>query len=125
MICTHVIKCSIRPDRIHERLMMSDFPESDTDISFVSSDRTSVDRLSVHYDYMDSARTPRMSTSSDHSFGSVRFGQRMNDMSPRPDFSFMSQESGMTSSSSLPRFNLHSAAHLEESRILLIALRPE
>ncbi|XP_057252163.1 U-box domain-containing protein 52 [Beta vulgaris subsp. vulgaris] len=92
----------VRPDRIHERLMMSDFPESDTDISFVSSDRTSVDRLSVHYDYMDSARTPRMSTSSDHSFGSVRFGQRMNDMSPRPDFSFMSQESGMTSSSSLP-----------------------
>lgn len=87
----------IRPDRIHERLMCSDFPECDTDISFVSSDRTSVDRLSVQYDFMDPTRTPRLSTSSDHSFGSVRFGQRMND---RPEFSFMSQESGLTSASS-------------------------
>ncbi|KAL2932796.1 U-box domain-containing protein 52 [Bienertia sinuspersici] len=89
-------------DKLNERLMSIDFPESDTDISFVSSDRPSVDRFSVQYDYMDPARTPRLSTTSDQSFGSIRFGQRMNDASPRPDFSYMSQDSGLTSSSSQP-----------------------
>lgn len=92
-------KCCNRLDRWNERLVLSEFPESDTDISFVSSERTSVDRFSVHYDYMDISRTPRLSTSSDHSFGS-RGGQRMNDINPRPELSFMSQESGWTSTSS-------------------------
>lgn len=96
-----MVEFCIRSDRSNDRLMFSDFPESDTDISFVSSDRTSVDRPSMQYDYIDLTRTPRLSTSSDHSFG-----QRMNDMSPKPDFSFLSQDSGMTSSSSQPSVSI-------------------
>ncbi|KAK9726780.1 hypothetical protein RND81_05G236400 [Saponaria officinalis] len=89
-----------RSGRINEKLLFSDIPESDTDISFVSSDRTSSDLLSPHhYDYMDSTRTPRISTSSsEQSFGSVRFAQRPYDIGSLRDYSFMSQESGRSSS---------------------------
>ncbi|XP_056699455.1 U-box domain-containing protein 35-like [Spinacia oleracea] len=107
----------LRLDRWNERLVLSEFPESDTDISFVSSERTSVDRFSVHYDYMDISRTPRLSTSSDHSFGS-RGGQRMNDINPRPELSFMSQESGWTSTSSQ-----HSEETESEMRRLKLELK--
>ncbi|XP_074297676.1 U-box domain-containing protein 52-like [Silene latifolia] len=87
-----------RSGRINERLLFGELPESDTDLSFVSSERTSIDHFSpLHYDYMDPSRTPRISTSSDHSFGSVHFGQRANDMNSFRDFSFISQESGMSS----------------------------
>ncbi|KAK9734114.1 hypothetical protein RND81_04G115800 [Saponaria officinalis] len=92
-----------RSGRINERLLFSDIPEGDTDLSFVSSDRMSIDQghLSpLHYDYMDSSRTPRMSTSSDHSFGSLCFPQRSNDIASFRDFSFLSQESGIPSSAS-------------------------
>ncbi|XP_019447617.1 PREDICTED: U-box domain-containing protein 35-like [Lupinus angustifolius] len=56
-----------------------DFGESDTDISFVSSDRPSSGRTSSVYDFIDSARTSRASTSSDRSFGSSRLGLKFND----------------------------------------------
>ncbi|KAL9241071.1 hypothetical protein vseg_015223 [Gypsophila vaccaria] len=89
-----------RSGRINKKILLaSDVPENDTDISFVSSDRTSIDLLSHHrYDYIDSTRTSRISTSSsEQSVGSVRFGQRATDIGSFRDFSFMSQESGRSS----------------------------
>lgn len=76
-------------------MSLVDFAESDTDISFVSSERPSSGRSSSVYDYIDSGRTSRISTSSDRSFGSARLGLKFADpMSP--DMSF-SQESSTTS----------------------------
>ncbi|KAK7402384.1 hypothetical protein VNO78_14610 [Psophocarpus tetragonolobus] len=72
-----------------------DFPESDTDMSFVSSERPSSGRSSLVYEYLDPGRTSRLSTSSDHSFGSTRLGLRFNDPNS-PDRSF-SHESSITS----------------------------
>ncbi|XP_058774048.1 U-box domain-containing protein 35-like isoform X2 [Vicia villosa] len=79
-------------------MICMDFTESDTDISFVSSGRPSSACSSSIYDYMDSARTSRVSTSSDRSFGSNRLGLKFNDPGS-PDTSF-SLESGRTSCSS-------------------------
>ncbi|KAE9585569.1 putative protein kinase RLK-Pelle-RLCK-IXb family [Lupinus albus] len=58
-----------------------DLGESDTDISFVSSDRPSSGRTSSVYDFIHSARTSPVSSfvSSDHSFGSYRLGFKFND----------------------------------------------
>ncbi|KAI4329465.1 hypothetical protein L6164_021724 [Bauhinia variegata] len=80
-----------------------DFVESDTDISFVSSGRPSCDRpSSVLYDYPDSARNSRLSTSSDHSFGSVRLGMKFNDpMSPDMSFSQGSSRTSVSYSSQI------------------------
>ncbi|XP_028203608.1 uncharacterized protein LOC114387603 [Glycine soja] len=64
-----------------------DFPESDTDISFVSSERPSSGRSSSVYDYIDTGRTSRLSTNSDHSFGSTRLGLKFNPYSPDTSFS--------------------------------------
>ncbi|GAB2220015.1 hypothetical protein Drorol1_Dr00007656 [Drosera rotundifolia] len=71
-----------------------DLSELDTDISFVSSERTSVDLISpMHYDCMDGSRfSPRISFSSDQSSGSMRIGLS--------EFSSISLESGRTSCSS-------------------------
>ncbi|KAK8496255.1 hypothetical protein V6N13_130347 [Hibiscus sabdariffa] len=73
----------------------ADFAESDTDISFVSSDRPSTDRnSSLLFDsFVDSSRNSWLSTSTDHSIGSVPSGIRWSD--PQ-----MSQESARTSCSS-------------------------
>ncbi|XAR59975.1 Non-specific serine/threonine protein kinase [Bertholletia excelsa] len=83
------------------------FAESDTDISFVSSGRPSSDRTPVSfYDYQDSGRTPRLSTSSDRSFGSIHMATPKSmecntiDYSNVHDFSMSSLDSGLTSSSS-------------------------
>lgn len=75
-------------------MLCVDFTDSDTDISFVSSGRPSSGCSSV-YDYLDSGRTSRVSTSSDRSFGSNRLGLKFTDPSS-PDTSF-SQESIGTS----------------------------
>ncbi|XP_062110945.1 U-box domain-containing protein 35-like [Humulus lupulus] len=73
------------------------FYESDTDISFVSSDRPSTDRpSSVFYDYIDPGRNSRVSTSSDNSFGSFRPGPKFCDLSSLHDVSTISLESDMT-----------------------------
>ncbi|EYU39810.1 hypothetical protein MIMGU_mgv1a024838mg [Erythranthe guttata] len=56
-----------------------DFSEPDTDISFISSDRPSVDKL--------------MSTSSDSSYGSIRSGARGSEQNSFTDFSSSSLES--------------------------------
>ncbi|KAK7270591.1 hypothetical protein RJT34_25878 [Clitoria ternatea] len=81
--------------RGHSGMLSVDSPESDSDISFISSDRPSSGRSSSVYDYMDSGRTSRVSTSSDHSLGSTRMALKFNDLSS-PDTSF-SHESSATS----------------------------
>ena len=73
-----------------------DFPESDTDISFVSSERPSSGRSSSVYDYIDAGRTSRVSTSSDRSFGSTRLGALKFNNPNSPDMPF-SHESSTTS----------------------------
>ncbi|KAL8051819.1 hypothetical protein ABFX02_06G173200 [Erythranthe guttata] len=76
-----------------------DFSEPDTDISFISSDRPSVDKLSTDrisgllFDGVDSCRTSRVSTSSDSSYGSIRSGARGSEQNSFTDFSSSSLES--------------------------------
>ncbi|XP_040873106.1 U-box domain-containing protein 35 isoform X4 [Glycine max] len=79
-----------------------DFPESDSDISFVSSERpSSVRSSSVFYDYFDlHARNPRTSTSSDHSLGSTRMRPKFSDLSST-DISFSEDSRRSSVSSSL------------------------
>lgn len=79
----------------------------DTDISFVSSGRTSVDRLfPSFYENLESGlTTPRLSTSSDYdfgNFGSSLSGNKQLDMlhSQFDHYSSSSSESGKLSSSS-------------------------
>ncbi|KAI5414296.1 U-box domain-containing protein 35 isoform X2 [Lathyrus oleraceus] len=87
-----------RPGRGTSGTICMDFTDSDTDISFVSSGRPSSGCSSSIYDYMDSARTSRVSTSSDNSFGSNRLGLKFN-VHGSPDTSF-TLESNRTSCSS-------------------------
>lgn len=73
----------------------------DTDISFVSSGRSSIDRMfpSV-YDDLDSGMNPRFSAGSDfdyRSFGSSLSGAKSIDQG---EYSFSSQDSGTSKSSS-------------------------
>ncbi|XWS19217.1 hypothetical protein CRYUN_Cryun32bG0111900 [Craigia yunnanensis] len=78
-----------------------DFSESDTDISFVSSGRPSTDRNSLFFDsFIDSSQNSRISTSTDHSQGSMRLGMRWTDQNSQQNFSSISQESGRSSCSS-------------------------
>lgn len=74
----------------------------DSDISFVSSGRPSVDRLFPSmYDDMDSGMNTRLSTGSDfdvRSFGSSFSGAKSID---HGDYSFSSQDSGTSMSSSM------------------------
>ncbi|KAL6586532.1 hypothetical protein OROMI_001520 [Orobanche minor] len=78
---------------------MFDLAESDTDISFISSDRPSTDRTmmvdamsGLLFDGLDSGRTSRVSTSSESSYGSMRFGTKLSEMSSFTDFSTSSLE---------------------------------
>ncbi|RDY11304.1 U-box domain-containing protein 35, partial [Mucuna pruriens] len=75
---------------------VGDLTDSDTDISFVSSDGLSSGRLSSVYEYIDAGRTSRVSTSSDHSFGSTRLGLKFNDPTS-PVMSFSHDSSDRTS----------------------------
>lgn len=81
----------------------ADYPESDTDISFVSSDRPSTDRnSSLMFDsFIDSTKNSRLSTSTDYSMGSLRSGVRWSESNVPPhNFSCVSFESGRSSCSS-------------------------
>ncbi|KAM5579795.1 U-box domain-containing protein 52 [Rosa sericea] len=79
--------------------MSGGFSESESDISFISSDRASTDRASsVMYEYIDQGRGGRLSTSSDHSFGSIPIAPRFGDLNSMNDFSMVSDTS-LTSSS--------------------------
>ncbi|KAF8389484.1 hypothetical protein HHK36_026179 [Tetracentron sinense] len=73
----------------------------DTDISFVSSGRPSIDHIfPSFYDNQESGRTPRLSNSSDRSFESIRSGPKSVDLSSIHEFSSISQDSGRMSWSS-------------------------
>ncbi|XP_068501057.1 U-box domain-containing protein 35-like isoform X2 [Phaseolus vulgaris] len=72
-----------------------DFPDSDTEISFVSSNRPSTGRSSSVYDCIEAGRTSHVSNSSDHNFGSARLGLRFND--PSSPHTSVSHESSRTS----------------------------
>ncbi|XP_039052472.1 U-box domain-containing protein 34-like [Hibiscus syriacus] len=78
-----------------------DLSDLDTDISFVSSDRTSTDRnSSLFFDsFIDSSRNMRLSNCTD-SVGSVRSGLRWSDHNSQLDFSPPWCDSGRTSCSS-------------------------
>nr|XP_023894111.1 U-box domain-containing protein 34-like [Quercus suber] len=73
---------------------------ANAEISFISSDRPSIERLSpTVYDLTDSGRTSRLSTSSDQSFQSIHLDAKFSDLSFLHDISSFSQESGRTSCS--------------------------
>ncbi|KAK8352892.1 hypothetical protein V6Z12_A05G123300 [Gossypium hirsutum] len=78
--------------------MFGDLPESDTDISFVSSDRASTDRSSSSFfdSFLDSRR---LSNSTEQSLGSMRLGMRWPDRSS-PRESLSGYDSGRSSCSS-------------------------
>lgn len=72
---------------------VGDLSEADTDISFISSERPSTDRVSgVLFDNFDSCRTSRVSTSSDSSLGSIRSGAKGSELNSLTDFSSSSLE---------------------------------
>ena len=75
----------------------ADVLDSENDISFVSSGRPSTDRSSYAYDFSDSAPPSRLSTSSETSFGSVRGGHKVLDLSNLQDYSPFSPDSARTS----------------------------
>ncbi|KAE8673401.1 F17F16.3 protein [Hibiscus syriacus] len=93
--CDGCSKSSLPGTRASLMKAFGDFPESDTDISFVSSDRPSTDRnSSLLFDsFLDSSRHSRLSCSTDYSIGSIPLGIRWSD--PQ-----MSHESSRTSCSS-------------------------
>ncbi|CAI9091049.1 OLC1v1025968C1 [Oldenlandia corymbosa var. corymbosa] len=70
----------------------ADLSETESDISFISSERPSVDRMSGMFDGLDSGRTSRISTSSESSFGSGRTHSKASDISSFNDFSSSSIE---------------------------------
>lgn len=81
----------------------SDLSESETDISFVSSDRTSTDHASSFpYSCTDSMPTSRPSTSSEQSLalGHLNLGFKFSDQISLHDLSPVSQESGRLSCAS-------------------------
>lgn len=88
-----------RPGRPIHRSFESSIPDSD--ISFVSSGRPSVDRMFPSlYEEMDSGISSRLSSSSDYdlkSFGSSYSNAKSVD---HADYSFSSQDSGHSMSSS-------------------------
>lgn len=85
-------------------------PHRDSDISFISSGRPSVERSSFTLDFPESGRTSRISTSSEQSIGSHRLGIKFSDPGFPNDSSNFSEESGRTSSYSSQ--SLVSTSHL-------------
>ncbi|KAE8699329.1 F17F16.3 protein [Hibiscus syriacus] len=90
------------PTRASLTRAFADLSESDTDISFVSSDRPSTDcGSSLFFDsFIDSNRNMRLSNCTDISVGSMRSGMRWADCNSQFDFSQPSIDSGRSSCSS-------------------------
>ncbi|KAH7847345.1 hypothetical protein Vadar_024999 [Vaccinium darrowii] len=90
-----------------------ELPSLETDISFVSSGRTSVDRmLPSFYDSHESSRSSRPSNSSEvehHSFESPHLGRKSTGASTPPEFSIVSNDSGKSSPS-----HSHSHSHASD-----------
>ncbi|KAL0799671.1 hypothetical protein Bca101_054846 [Brassica carinata] len=100
-----------KPPQGHMKLV-GDFSDSESEYSFISASQqgsensfissgtpSSVDRCSFTYDLPDSARTSRMSTSSEQSIGSHRLGIKFTDLGFLNNSSTVSEESGRTSCS--------------------------
>ncbi|KAK7837947.1 hypothetical protein CFP56_020575, partial [Quercus suber] len=86
--------------KVEDSKQRSSRRRANTEISFISSDRPSIERLSpTVYDFTDSGRTSRLSTSSDQSFQSIHLDAKFSDLSFLHDISSFSQESGRTSCS--------------------------
>ncbi|KAF9678119.1 hypothetical protein SADUNF_Sadunf07G0001900 [Salix dunnii] len=94
---------------------------SETDISFVSSNRPSTDRMSsTTYDFMDSGLTQRLSTSSATSFASIHSRTKFTGPNSQQGFSSVSHDSGGTSFSG----SAHSVDDMEsEMRRLKLELK--
>ncbi|KAJ4957677.1 hypothetical protein NE237_024788 [Protea cynaroides] len=75
-----------------------DLPPPETDISFVSSGRPSIDRMFPSlYDHIESSRTPRLSTNSDHDNRNIetfRSGNKSGNDYQYQEFSSHSHDSG-------------------------------
>ncbi|KAJ0257177.1 Kinase with adenine nucleotide alpha hydrolases-like domain-containing protein [Hirschfeldia incana] len=92
---------------------IGDFSDSESEFSFISASShqgsensfissgtpSSIDRCSFTYDLPDSARTSRVSTSSEQSIGSHRLGIKFTDLGFLNNSSSASEESGRTSCS--------------------------
>nr|VDC63838.1 unnamed protein product [Brassica rapa] len=100
-----------KPPQGHMKLI-GDFSDSESEYSFISASHqgsensfissgtpSSADRCSFSYDLPDSARTSRMSTSSEQSIGSHRLGIKFTDLGFLNNSSTVSEESGRTSCS--------------------------
>ncbi|KAG5387062.1 hypothetical protein IGI04_038532, partial [Brassica rapa subsp. trilocularis] len=100
-----------KPPQGHMKLI-GDFSDSESEYSFISASHqgsensfissgtpSSADRCSFSYDLPDSARTSRMSTSSEQSIGSHRLGINFTDLGFLNNSSTVSEESGRTSCS--------------------------
>ncbi|KAJ4844512.1 hypothetical protein Tsubulata_006354 [Turnera subulata] len=88
-----------RDGREYNVKSFADLMESQSDISFVSSDRPSTDRMSFAYDYIDMGRNLQFSTCSDTSYSSsMRSGQRLVAPSFMHELSPTAPDSGRTSS---------------------------
>ncbi|XP_073293339.1 U-box domain-containing protein 52-like [Primulina huaijiensis] len=90
---TDIVKSPFLRGRGYTGKWVGDLSEADTDISFISSERPSTDRVSgVLFDNFDSCRTSRVSTSSDSSLGSIRSGAKGSELNSFTDFSSSSLE---------------------------------
>ncbi|XP_013709774.2 U-box domain-containing protein 52-like [Brassica napus] len=100
-----------KPTQGHMKLI-GDFSDSESEYSFISASHqgsensfissgtpSSADRCSFTYDLPDSARTSRMSTSSEQSIGSHRLGIKFTDLGFLNNSSTVSEDSGRTSCS--------------------------
>ncbi|EPS61860.1 hypothetical protein M569_12933, partial [Genlisea aurea] len=97
---TDLVRSPFSKARGYHSKMFGDPSEFDSDISFISSDRPSTDRLSIDRipgmlpDSIDARRNSRLSTSSDSSYGSIRSGTtKASEMSSFTNFSSSSMES--------------------------------
>ncbi|CAA7046101.1 unnamed protein product [Microthlaspi erraticum] len=105
--------CSGRPSTVssgRRSTASSGRPSTSTngrsEMSFMSSGRPSTSTNgspSFVYEFPESGLTPRMSTASGQSVGSMRLGIRFNDTNIQHDFSFVSQDSGRSSCSCSPQ----------------------
>ncbi|KAL9671250.1 hypothetical protein QQ045_008817 [Rhodiola kirilowii] len=92
---------SVRGKELRRQDSWGDISVPETDISFVSSARPSVDQpWASPIGIVDSGRPSRVSTSSDHSIGSARHGGRPHDLSSLHNFSSVSNDSARTSNCS-------------------------
>ncbi|XP_059638990.1 U-box domain-containing protein 52-like [Cornus florida] len=102
----HDMEGSIKSPFTHRRNQSGkpygELPPPDTDISFVSSGRPSVDRMfPSFYDTFEMDHTPKsiFSDTENHSFESLQIGRRSMDIASPPELSISSHDNDISSSS--------------------------